>query len=133
MIALAVAALVAVQPSPEPAPNCDDPMSQHEMNACATLDFEQADRELNAVWREALASTRAADAEISREYDQRPTSEATLREAQRAWLTFRDAHCTLQGYEEARGGSMERMVFEGCRAQLTQERIAQLRALPVDR
>lgn len=127
MIALVVAALAAAQSSADAGYNCDDPMSQNEMNACAAIDFERADAELNAVWRDAIAGMRAADAEIDREYDQRPTSEETLSEAQRAWIVFRDAHCTLQGYEEARGGSMEPMIYDGCRAQLTRERTEQLR------
>ena len=62
-------------------------------------------------------------------HDQRPTTEAVLRQAQRAWLTFRDAQCTYEGYGEARGGSMEPMVYSGCRARLTRERIAQLAAV----
>lgn len=106
--------------------HCDDPQNQMEMNVCAGLDFERADAELNAAWRVAIADARAADAELDRRYDQRPTTEAKLREAQRAWLVFRDAHCTVQGYDEARGGSMEPMVYGACRARLTRERTAQL-------
>jgi uncharacterized protein YecT (DUF1311 family) len=122
---LALAALAAFQ-TPYQDHQCDDPQHQADMNACAAIDFEAADAELNAAWREAVASARAADAEIDRQYDQRPTSEATLREAQRAWIVFRDAHCTLEGYDEARGGSMEPMVYDGCRARLTRQRTAQL-------
>jgi uncharacterized protein YecT (DUF1311 family) len=132
MIAIVVAALAAAQPSAPAEHNCDDPMSQNEMNACAALDFERADAELNRAWREAVAAAREADAEIDRNYDQRPTSEAKLREAQRAWIVYRDAHCTVVGYEEARGGSMEPMTYDGCRKTLTEERTAQLRSLPVD-
>ena len=110
---------------------CGDPPHQLAMNMCAGIDFERADVELNAVWREAIADARAADAEIDRRYDQRPTSEAKLREAQRAWIVFRDAHCTLDAYGGARGGSMESMLYQGCRAQLTRERIRQLRG-PAD-
>jgi uncharacterized protein YecT (DUF1311 family) len=109
--------------------HCDDPQNQMEMNVCAQIDFERADAELNAVWRQVVAAARIADREIQRGYDQRPTSEAKLREAQRAWIIFRDAHCTVQGYDEARGGSMEPMVYGACRAELTRQRIAQLRAL----
>jgi uncharacterized protein YecT (DUF1311 family) len=107
--------------------HCEDPQNQMEMNVCAGLDFERADAELNAAWRVAIAGARAADAELDRRYDQRPTTEAKLREAQRAWLVFRDAHCTVQGYDEARGGTMEPMVYGSCRAALTRLRTAQLR------
>ncbi|HEV2816443.1 MAG TPA: lysozyme inhibitor LprI family protein [Allosphingosinicella sp.] len=109
--------------------HCADPQTQLEMNMCAGLDFERADAELNAAWRVAIAEARTRDREIDRRYDQRPTTEAKLREAQRAWLVFRDAHCTVQGYDEARGGSMEPMVYSGCRAALTRQRTAQLRGL----
>ena len=106
--------------------NCRDPQNQHDMNACALIDFERADARLNAVWRETIAGARAADAELDRRYDERATSEAVLRAAQRAWIAFRDSHCTWQGYEEARGGSMEPMVYNGCRAALTRARIGEL-------
>jgi uncharacterized protein YecT (DUF1311 family) len=105
---------------------CSDPQTQMDMNFCAEIDFERADAELNAAWREAIAAARAGDREIDRRSDQRPTEEAKMREAQRAWLIFRDAQCTVEGYE-ARGGTMEPMVYGGCRARLTRERTAQLR------
>ena len=109
-------------------PDCRDPQYQAEMNRCAYLDFQAADRELNQIWPQMIAAARRADAEINREFDQAPTSEAALRNAQRAWITFRDEHCTYEGHE-ARGGSMETMLYEGCRATLTRQRIEQLRGL----
>lgn len=125
IVPFALALLATSQPRDE-AWNCADPQAQVEMNACAALDFARADAELNAAWRDAIAGQRAGDREIDRSYDRRPTGEARLRDAQRAWILFRDAHCTVQGYDEARGGSMEPMVFNGCRAALTRERIRQL-------
>jgi uncharacterized protein YecT (DUF1311 family) len=109
---------------------CNDAQTQLAMNMCAELDFERADLALNAAWRDAIAVARAGDREIDRRSDQRPTEEATMREAQRAWLVFRDAQCTVEGYEEARGGTMEPMVYSGCRARLTRERTAQLTPQP---
>ena len=132
MIATTIAALALIasaQAADEP--NCDDPQNQAEMNLCAALDFQAQDAELNRVWAEAIEAARQADREINREFDTRPTEEEMLRQSQRAWITFRDAHCTVEGYREARGGSMETMVYEGCRARLTEERIAQLMP-PVD-
>jgi uncharacterized protein YecT (DUF1311 family) len=73
-----------------------------------------------------IAGARGRDRELDRSYDVRPTTEAKLREAQRAWIVFRDAHCTVEGYDQARGGSMEPMVYHGCRARLTRERTRQL-------
>jgi uncharacterized protein YecT (DUF1311 family) len=106
--------------------HCSDAQTQMDMNVCAEIDFERADAALNAAWREAIAAARASDREIDTS-DHRPTEEAKMREAQRAWLIFRDAQCTVEGYDEARGGSMEPMIYSGCQARLTRERTAQLR------
>jgi uncharacterized protein YecT (DUF1311 family) len=106
--------------------NCNDPQAQIEMNMCAGIDFERADAELNRAYREAIAGARQADREIDRTYDQHPSNETILREAQRAWVTFRDAQCTWEANGEARGGSMEPMVHGQCLARMTRERIAQL-------
>lgn len=125
MMLLIASALLSVQQTPEPDYNCDDPQNQMEMNSCAGQDFARADAELNRIWPGLIANAREADRELDRSYDTRPGSEATLREAQRAWIAFRDAHCTWQAYE-ARGGSMESMLYGACRADLTRERIRQL-------
>jgi uncharacterized protein YecT (DUF1311 family) len=126
MIATFAALLLAAQ---EPEWNCENPQAQQEMNYCAGIDFERADAELNAEYRAAIAHARQADrtdAAARLPSDDRPGDEATLRDAQRAWVGFRDAHCRLQGYE-ARGGSMESMLYDGCRAALTRARTAELR------
>lgn len=110
--------------------HCSDPQNQMEMNFCAEIGFERADLELNRVWPEAIAEAQAFDRErsaLDRQSDTRPGYEAVLRAAQRAWITFRDQHCTWQGYQEARGGSMEPMSYNGCRTRVTRQRIEQLR------
>jgi uncharacterized protein YecT (DUF1311 family) len=120
----ALALFAALQPGGD-AVDCRDPVTQADMNECAARDFLAADVALNAAWGEALRVVRAADAEPVD--DGGPGYEETLREAQRGWVAFRDAHCRLEGYE-ARGGSMESMIYDGCRAELTRERVRQLAA-----
>jgi len=129
MIDLALALLLSAQ---DPQWNCANPQAQQEMNYCAAQDAERADAELNAVYRTAIASAQAADREYASYQtgtagrSSEPGEEASLREAQRAWVAFREAHCRLEGYE-ARGGSMEPMLEAGCRATLTRARTAELR------
>ena len=120
MIALSLMVLAFAQE-----PNCKDPQYQAEMNQCAARDFEQADAELNRIWPGLIVQARESDVDLKGLPDNRPGYELTLRAAQRAWITFRDQHCTMEGYE-ARGGSLEPLLYEGCRARLTQERIKQL-------
>jgi len=129
-ILAAAAALATGQPMTEA--ECASAMSQVEMTACAAQRFERADAELNALYRRSIADARAADRSPDNGRmpgDDRPGEEATLREAQRAWVMFRDAHCRGEGFAE-RGGSMEPMVVEDCRARLARERIAQLSPRP---
>ena len=106
--------------------NCSNPQAQMEMNACADIDFQRADAELNRVYRDSIAAERQADRELDRTYDHGPSNESILRDAQRAWVAFRDAQCIHEANGEARGGSMEPMVYSICQARLTRERIAQL-------
>ena len=129
MIATLPTALALFALQAPTARDCRDPQAQSDMNICASIAFERADSELNAEYRRAVARTHAADRASAGELparDHRPGEEATLREAQRAWVAFRDAHCRLQGYE-SRGGSMEPMLYDGCRAAVTRERTGQLR------
>jgi uncharacterized protein YecT (DUF1311 family) len=130
VIAGLLAFAASLQPMTEA--ECTNAMSQMEMNACAGQRFSQADAELNALYRRLIAAARASDRSPDNGRvpgDDRPGEEATLREAQRAWVTYRDAHCRGEGYA-ARGGSMEPMIFQECRARLTRERIAQLTPQP---
>ncbi|MDT9598210.1 lysozyme inhibitor LprI family protein [Sphingosinicella rhizophila] len=126
MISILILAAVATAQTPYEEHHCDEPMAQQDMNACAQLDFEAADKELNLLWRDVIGAARQADKGLDRNDDTRPTHEAALRAAQRAWIQFRDAHCTYEGYE-MRGGSMEPMLYSGCRARLTRARIAELK------
>jgi uncharacterized protein YecT (DUF1311 family) len=48
-----------------------------------------------------------------------------LREAQRAWITFRDKACEAEGFA-MRGGSAEPLLVYGCMRQLTEERTGHL-------
>ncbi len=130
MVLLSIALAAVAQPMTEA--ECADAASQAAMNACAAQAFERADAELNALYRRLIDGARENDRSPDNgrvEGDDRPGEEATLREAQRAWVAFRDAHCRGEGYAE-RGGSMEPMIFHQCLERLTRERIAQLTPEP---
>lgn len=106
--------------------DCSDPgnLPQQGMNYCAALDFEAADAELNALWPRLVEQARDNDAlDID---DGRPGYEETLRDAQRAWIVFRDANCSYEGYA-AKGGSLEPLLVATCRAAMTRDRIGELK------
>lgn len=105
--------------------NCKDPRTQTEMNICAGLDYKAADAELNITYRKVISLMKEMDADLPPELK---GAEKTLREAQRAWIPYRDKACEAHGFL-ARGGSMESMLVGHCLADLTRRRIKELKAL----
>jgi uncharacterized protein YecT (DUF1311 family) len=107
--------------------DCSDPgnLPQQGMNFCAAKDFETEDRKLNAVWKEVFGELKARDADLGEPDRGMPDALLT---AQRSWITFRDAHCETEGFKY-RGGSIEPLIFQSCRAALTRERSQQIKSL----
>lgn len=87
--------------------------TQLEMNLCAAENYKKADAELNKTWKLLIANL--LDEEVEE-----------LREVQRLWLRFRDAHCD---YEAARyeGGSIQPLIRYTCLQTLTETRTEQLK------
>jgi len=112
----------------DPPVDCANAMAQHDLNQCAYMDFEKADKELNAVYKEALKSAAEADKEAAEMGPGYVGAVKALKKAQRAWIDYRDGHCDSVGYE-AGGGSMQPMVISGCQARLTEHRTKELREL----
>jgi uncharacterized protein YecT (DUF1311 family) len=105
--------------------NCENAMTQAEMTQCANLDWLKADAELNMVYRSAIEKMTEMDAYLPEGLQ---GAVETLREAQRTWIPYRDKACDAYGFL-ARGGTMEPMLVYGCRADLTRDRIDELRQL----
>ena len=131
MIATLILPLLAQAAEPPvPGWNCDDPQVQQEMNWCAGRDFEVADERLNAQWKITTEVMKQRDTEWAEldSADKRPGFFASLLDAQRGWLRYRDAHCRVDGYI-ARGGTLEPLLVSTCKARLTRMRTEELKAL----
>jgi uncharacterized protein YecT (DUF1311 family) len=105
--------------------DCSNAMSQSAMTQCAYDDWQAADADLNAAYRDAIAAMRETDSYLD---GYLKGAEKTLREAQRAWIPFRDKSCEAYGFL-ARGGTMEPMLVFGCQADMTRQRTRELRQL----
>ena len=131
LLALCLAAASRALPAAaaEGKPDCANATAQIEMNACAELDFEEADRALNALWPKVVADARARDADQGKEMKALgvPTTLEALRTAQRAWIAFRDDECSYESYA-AFGGTMQPMLGSICKTRLTKARITELKA-----
>ena len=105
--------------------DCGNAVTQMEMNQCAYDDWEAADVDLNAAYRRAMTLLKGWDADLP---EAEQGGAAALKEAQRAWITFRDKACEVEGYA-MKGGSAEPLLVYGCMRQLTEDRTAQLNGL----
>ncbi len=98
--------------------------TQADMNEQAAASYKAADTAMNAQWPRTYAAMKRRDATAR---DGFGYAAATLA-SQRAWLTFRDKQCTIEGGEFA-GGSLQPMARLQCLARLTKERTTQLKDL----
>ncbi|NOT39044.1 MAG: DUF1311 domain-containing protein [Alphaproteobacteria bacterium] len=128
---LLLANVVALNAQAAPVPNCRDPMSNAEMKMCAEQDWKKAEAELDAAYGKALAEARETYRSTRNMPGQQnmPDSEAMLRDAQRAWVTFRNANCKYQ-YQIYWGGSHAGLAYLRCMADTTKARLKELRQLP---
>ncbi|MFN7319291.1 MAG: lysozyme inhibitor LprI family protein [bacterium] len=93
-------------------PNCNNPQTQSQMNICASIAYQNADRKLNQVYQQLLPKLSAA-------------RKQKLIAAQQAWIKFRDSSCEFErsAYE---GGSMAPMIYGFCLADVTEQRTKDL-------
>jgi uncharacterized protein YecT (DUF1311 family) len=109
--------------------DCSAAQSNVEMKACAARDLSAADAALNRQYAATMRAMTALDRDWPRDSaDKRAGYVATLRSAQRAWIAFRDLHCSAVGYQ-MRGGTGEGLLVTTCRADLTRDRTKQLAQL----
>lgn len=104
-------ASAGVTQKPKESP-CANAESTVEMGACGQYAYGYADRLLNKTYKQLKDSL---DAE----------GRVLLRNAQRAWVNFRDAEC-LHERDLARGGTMAGLLQLGCLESMTSERTAEL-------
>jgi uncharacterized protein YecT (DUF1311 family) len=112
----------------DPPVDCANAMSQADMNQCAYLDFEKADAELNAVYKQAMKAATDNDKQAAEMNEAYVGAVAELKKAQRAWIDYRDGNCEGMS-REALGGSMQSMLTSGCQARMTEARTKELREL----
>jgi len=91
----------------------DEARSTYAMRQCNAKEFRIYDQALNESYRQLM-------------HRLDPTERRNLREAQRAWIRYRDAECRFEGFE-MRGGTGEALLVGGCLAEMTRRRAGELR------
>ncbi|MES0884827.1 lysozyme inhibitor LprI family protein [Roseibium sp. SCP14] len=107
------------------APDCSNAATQMEITQCAYQEWQATDAELNTVYKSAMTNMRALDSDLS---EHLKGAADALQDAQRAWLPYRDKACQSYGFL-ARGGTMEPMLVNICLAQLTRQRVKELKEI----
>jgi len=98
--------------------DCENAMTQRDMNLCAYEAWMRADEDLNDIygWAMGVAKGRSE-----------ATAEA-LRTAQRAWIPYRDAACEAEGIM-FEGGTIQPLILFTCKEHLTRQRTEEMRAV----
>lgn len=96
--------------------DCADPKTQMGASICAGLALNAAEVELAAAYKQLLARLT-------------PASKERLQASQRAWLGFREAECVYRS-NGVDGGFMRPTIVAKCAAELTEDRITRLTAVP---
>ena len=95
--------------------DCGKETTQSGLNHCYDQLYRRADAMLNQVYRQLIAKAAAAE-------------QMLLRDAQRAWIAFRDKECEFETIG-SEGGSIRPMYEAMCATALTKRRIKELAAL----
>lgn len=106
---------VLSQPVRSPPKDCDSAPDRLGLELCAVAKFRDADAELNKVYQALM--TRPGGDEKNR---------ALLREAQRAWLVYRDKTCAWES-DLARGGTVATLYAVNCLNETTAARADSLK------
>ncbi|SLN58196.1 lysozyme inhibitor LprI family protein [Pseudooctadecabacter jejudonensis] len=106
----------------------DDGFSTVGMMFCTLAEYHAWDAELNAAYQAARADMAQLDAQEQELFAEFATRADSLRTAQRAWITFRDAECAL-AYALWGAGSMRQIAGASCLLDMTATRTVELRFL----
>ncbi len=93
---------------------CEEARTQFESNQCAHKQFLAADGELNKVYNKLMSTLDNAE------------ERAKLKDAELAWLKYRDANCEYEAFFY-RGGTIRPMIQSLCLTRVTGARAAELK------
>ncbi len=114
LISLLITSVSSAQ-EPESKDPCEDAMTTVEMQECLGQQYQKWDTELNLVYKKIRSKLSAA-------------RKPKLKEAQLAWIVFRDKSAEFEASEEE-GGSIYSLVYLSVMASLTEQSVENLREI----
>lgn len=119
MLGCVAGAASAKAPPLYPTTDCGRYTVQMDMNICANTNAEAADKALNAVYKQVLASRHA------------PADRDGVKQAERIWIKYRDKTCADAVGPQEDGGSIWPMDMANCLQTETDKRIRSLQRMLV--
>jgi len=92
---------------------CANPLTQFDMNQCAGRAFRAADAAMSQVYRRLVSML---------DEEEKPQ----LKEAQTAWLKYRDTNCEFVA-DQYKGGSIRPLIQATCLGDMTKRRTTELK------
>ena len=118
LIAFAAMSIGVSAQKPKPKP-CEDAQTQADMNICWGNEYKKADATLNKTYQQLAAMLEDEE-------------KAQLKNAENAWLKYRDANCEFVA-DQYKGGSIRPMIAAICLADVTNNRTTELKNQIKDR
>ena len=94
--------------------NCDEPITQLELNQCAAIESVQTEKKLQAIYHQ-LETQNSEDLEQLN----------LLKQNQSIWLKYRETSCQYAS-SQYEGGSIQPLIYSSCITGLTKERVENL-------
>jgi uncharacterized protein YecT (DUF1311 family) len=109
---------------------CDTANNTIELNKCGKIYWKREDTALQIIYDDAIEELKTEDNESPIIGPSRTGSrENKLREAQRAWVKFRDLHCQSETLITGGGGTISGQIEFGCLTAITKERALEIQKL----
>jgi uncharacterized protein YecT (DUF1311 family) len=117
IMTLSAAGVCAEDARPYPVTDCGKFTTQMDLNKCAVDNLKSSDKALNVAYQALMAKQDDA------------ASKRRLKDAQRAWIAFRDHECAFEVGPQETGGTIWPTEISGCLEEITATRIRALTQL----
>jgi len=109
---------------------CDDAKNNIELNKCGNIYWKREDAALQVIYDDLISDLKQQDTEYPLNGPSRSGSrEKKLREAQRAWIKYRDLSCASEGLIFGGGGTISSQLEYGCLTAITKQRALELQKI----
>ncbi|MCC8462000.1 MAG: lysozyme inhibitor LprI family protein [Rickettsia endosymbiont of Ecitomorpha arachnoides] len=97
--------------------DCNNAMTQGDMNYCAGEEYKKVDKKLNQIYKEILKHISDEQEKVN-----------LLKKSQNLWIKYRDADCEFRS-SGVYGGSVYPMILLMCLTEKTEERIKEFEVM----